>query len=186
MSSYRLLKKACGLLARLFVLARIVCIYLPSLFPTTHPTERDAHNTHIQPGMILYGSRGSRSPLIEWYLIEINKEYTHEEGRAGNPNPFGQIPGLTDDNGVSELCANAFEYVIVKGIRDCFLSCTCTWSRKRIISGLVTHITRLPTGLPDMTRLHHAYGCVHTYAVAYARRVTEQYMKLTKIGPSKL
>jgi len=76
--------------------------------------------------MILYGSRGSRSPLIEWYLIEINKEYTHEEGRAGNPNPFGQIPGLTDDNGVSELCANAFEYVIVKGIRDCFLSCTCT------------------------------------------------------------
>lgn len=33
--------------------------------------------------------------------VEINKEYTHEEGRAGNPNPFGQIPGLTDDNGVS-------------------------------------------------------------------------------------
>jgi len=54
----------------------------------------------MQAGLTLYGSRGSRSPLIEWYLVEINKEYTHEEGRAGNPNPFGQIPGLRDDGGV--------------------------------------------------------------------------------------
>ncbi len=23
--------------------------------------------------------------------MEINKEYTHNEGRAGNPNPFGQV-----------------------------------------------------------------------------------------------
>jgi len=52
-------------------------------------------------GLTLFGSRGSRSPLIEWYLVEIDKEYSHEEGRAGNPNPFGQIPGLTDDNGVA-------------------------------------------------------------------------------------
>ena len=57
-------------------------------------------STTLQASLTLYGSRGSRSPLIEWYLLEINKEYTHEEGRAGNPNPFGQIPGLTDDNGV--------------------------------------------------------------------------------------
>jgi len=53
-----------------------------------------------QAGLNLYGSRGSRSPLIEWYLVEIGKEYTHMEGKPGNPNPFGQIPGLTDDNGV--------------------------------------------------------------------------------------
>ena len=25
----------------------------------------------------LYGNRNSRSPLIEWYLVEINKQYTH-------------------------------------------------------------------------------------------------------------
>merc|ERR1719183_495078 len=57
-------------------------------------------STMLQASLTLYGSRGSRSPLIEWYLLEINKEYTHEEGRAGNPNPFGQIPGLRDDGGV--------------------------------------------------------------------------------------
>ena len=46
----------------------------------------------------LYGNRGSRSPLVEWYLHEIGVKYTHREDRAGLPNPFGQIPALTDDD----------------------------------------------------------------------------------------
>jgi len=45
--------------------------------------------------------------------VEIKKEYTHEENKAGNPNPFGQIPGLTDDTGVRT-------YVYV-----CVLVCVC-------------------------------------------------------------
>lgn len=69
---------------------------------TTRQLGRSAQTLlSTRAGLTLFGSRGSRSPLIEWYLVEINKEYSHEEGRAGNPNPFGQIPGLTDDNGVA-------------------------------------------------------------------------------------
>lgn len=44
----------------------------------------------------LYGSRSSRSPLVEWLLVEQNTPYKHREDREGMPNPFGQIPALRD------------------------------------------------------------------------------------------
>jgi len=44
----------------------------------------------------LYGSKNSRSPLVEWLLVETNTPYKHREDRDGMPNPFGQIPALRD------------------------------------------------------------------------------------------
>jgi hypothetical protein len=42
----------------------------------------------------LWGSRGSRSPLVDWYLHELGVEW--EAPSTGNPNPFGKIPCLRD------------------------------------------------------------------------------------------
>jgi len=50
----------------------------------------------LSMAVTLYGSKGSRSPLVEWYLHEIGTPYTHKEDRVGLPNPFGQIPALVD------------------------------------------------------------------------------------------
>lgn len=50
----------------------------------------------------LYGSMGSRSPLVNWYLHEIGQEFQNVDGNSVDrtspdfPNPFGQIPALRD------------------------------------------------------------------------------------------
>ena len=50
-------------------------------------------------GLILYGSQGSRSPLVNWYLHELNVKY--EMGnRMNNPHPWGQVPCLEDSETV--------------------------------------------------------------------------------------
>ena len=47
--------------------------------------------------MTLYGSPGSRSPLVNWYLHELGVEHDNKPpGDASNPHPFGQIPALRD------------------------------------------------------------------------------------------
>lgn len=46
----------------------------------------------------LFGSQGSRSPLINWYLHEINCDFKMAERSSVNPHPFGQIPCLKDGN----------------------------------------------------------------------------------------
>ena len=44
---------------------------------------------------ILYGSQGSRSPLINWYLYEKEVQFELKEPRdVSNPHPFGQVPAL--------------------------------------------------------------------------------------------
>ena len=50
-------------------------------------------------GVNLYGSQQTRSPLVNWYLVEKNIPFTQRPPRP-NPNIFGQIPCLTDDGGV--------------------------------------------------------------------------------------
>ena len=55
--------------------------------------------TKIQMGVTLYGSQQTRSPLVNWYLLEKNIPFTQKPARP-NPNPFGQIPYLTDDNNI--------------------------------------------------------------------------------------
>lgn len=53
----------------------------------------------LNMGIKLYGSQQTRSPLVNWYLLEKNIPFTQCPPRP-NPNPFGQIPFMTDDGGV--------------------------------------------------------------------------------------
>lgn len=43
----------------------------------------------------LYGSQSTRSPLVNWYLLEKNIPFKQLPPRPNN-NPFGSVPFLTD------------------------------------------------------------------------------------------
>lgn len=51
---------------------------------------------------MLFGSQGSRSPLVNWYLYEIEQDFemvnaaTVDRRSPEFPHPFGQIPALLD------------------------------------------------------------------------------------------
>ena len=47
----------------------------------------------------LYGSRSTRSPLVNWYLLEKNIPFTEAPPRPSK-HPFGQVPFLEDEGGV--------------------------------------------------------------------------------------
>ena len=48
----------------------------------------------------IYGSQGSRSPLVNWFCAEIGLEVTNAApSDASNPHPFKQVPALRDDDG---------------------------------------------------------------------------------------
>ena len=52
-------------------------------------------NNNTNNEFILYGSQGSRSPLINWYLYEKEVQFELKEPRdVSNPHPFGQVPAL--------------------------------------------------------------------------------------------
>ena len=45
----------------------------------------------------LFGSQGSRSPLVGWYLHELGLEFELlAPGDPANPHPMGQVPALRD------------------------------------------------------------------------------------------
>ena len=48
-------------------------------------------------GLTLYGSQGSRSPLVNWGASEVGLDLTMGD-LSKNPHPFGQIPCLEDEN----------------------------------------------------------------------------------------
>ena len=59
----------------------------------------------------LYGNQGTRSPLVNWYLEEINAPYeqidatrvdrsSYASDGSGYPHPFGSIPAAADAGGV--------------------------------------------------------------------------------------
>ncbi|ACO61538.1 glutathione s-transferase [Micromonas commoda] len=55
----------------------------------------DASNS--TSGVTLWGSPGSRSPLVDWYLHELDVPFDAKSpGDPNNPHPFGQIPALRD------------------------------------------------------------------------------------------
>jgi glutathione S-transferase/alpha,alpha-trehalase len=56
-------------------------------------------DTALAMGLTLYGSQGSRSPLVNWALYELGMEFAMGDLEE-NPHPFGQIPCLTNDNDV--------------------------------------------------------------------------------------
>jgi len=49
--------------------------------------------------VVLHGTPQSRSPLVNWYAYEANIPLTMAPPRPSN-HPFGQVPFLTDDDGV--------------------------------------------------------------------------------------
>jgi glutathione S-transferase len=53
----------------------------------------------LSMGVTLYGAQTTRSPLVNWFLIENNIPFTQKPPRPSN-HPFGQVPFLTDDGGV--------------------------------------------------------------------------------------
>ena len=58
------------------------------------PTPSRRHTTPLK-ALKLHGSQGSRSPLVNWYLEELNVQYDMAPPKPSD-HPFGQIPYLTD------------------------------------------------------------------------------------------
>lgn len=62
---------------------------------TTTNTNNENTTNNTTNEFILYGSQGSRSPLINWYLYEKEVQFELKEPRdVSNPHPFGQVPAL--------------------------------------------------------------------------------------------
>jgi len=53
----------------------------------------------VSEPVVLYGSQGSRSPLVNWGAFELGLPLRMAEDMQKNPHPFGQIPCLVDDGG---------------------------------------------------------------------------------------
>jgi len=68
---------------------------LPSVSRLVH--KRDSA---LSMGLTLYGSSGSRSPLIDWAAYELDVHFERGD-LSKNPHPFGQIPCLVDDEDVT-------------------------------------------------------------------------------------
>jgi len=67
-------------------------------------TARVARARVVARAVILYGSQGSRSPLVNWYADEIGLALEMREPRdPTNPHPFNQVPALRDDDDALEL-----------------------------------------------------------------------------------
>ena len=71
---------------------------LLALVATVHglraPTQTIKRTTPLK-ALKLHGSQGSRSPLVNWYLEELNVQYEMAPPKPSD-HPFGQIPYLTD------------------------------------------------------------------------------------------
>ena len=71
---------------------------LLALIATVHglraPTPSIKRTAPLQ-ALRLHGSQGSRSPLVNWYLEELNVPYDMAPPKPSD-HPFGQIPYLTD------------------------------------------------------------------------------------------
>ena len=84
----------------LFIVSTLLSITYAFISNKMRPqTSIRSATTKIQMGVTLYGSQQTRSPLVNWYLLEKNIPFTQKPARP-NPNPFGQIPFLTDDNNI--------------------------------------------------------------------------------------
>ena len=80
---------------------------LIALVATVHglraPTQTIKRTTPLK-ALKLHGSQGSRSPLVNWYLEELNVQYEMAPPKPSD-HPFGQIPYLTD-GGVGVFCGS--------------------------------------------------------------------------------
>jgi glutathione S-transferase/alpha,alpha-trehalase len=56
----------------------------------------------LSPSVVIYGSRQTRSPLVNWFMLEREIPFVQMESRPSN-HPFDQAPFLTDQNGEVEV-----------------------------------------------------------------------------------
>ena len=81
---------------------------------TVDATTTSSTSLAMAGGLTLYGSQGSRSPLVNWGASEVGLSLTMGDLGA-NPHPFGQIPCLTDDDDVMVFESGAIlQYVYSK------------------------------------------------------------------------
>ena len=83
----------------LFVSAASTSAFTPSNGIGSRQQAATSSTCLSMAGLTLYGSQGSRSPLVNWGASEVGLDVTMGN-LATNPHPFGQIPCLTDDNDV--------------------------------------------------------------------------------------
>jgi hypothetical protein len=107
----------------------------------------------------LFGSQGSRSPLVNWYLYELKTPFQMAP-RERNPHPFGQIPCLKD--GDIEVPTTTFEFfsafVHIVNINVPFrysraAQSFCILPRNTVVSALPKPWRRLPSGWCGQTPL---------------------------------
>ena len=55
--------------------------------------------TTLSAELTLYGSQGSRSPLVNWAAYELGLDFDMASDLSSNPHPFGQIPCLVSKTG---------------------------------------------------------------------------------------
>lgn len=60
-----------------------------------HPRRKTLPSTALSM-LTLYGSPGSRSPLIDWAAYELDLPFSRAPDLSTNPHPFKQIPCLVD------------------------------------------------------------------------------------------
>ena len=57
------------------------------------------HVFSVTFALVLYGTKGSRTPLVSWYLYELNVAFKLGDPRSlENPHPFKQMPAIRDGN----------------------------------------------------------------------------------------
>ena len=80
----------------------LVCLMISLMIAdsfSTSITSTKTISTKLYMGVTLYGAQQTRSPLVNWYLIENKIPFIQKPPRPSN-HPFGQSPYLTDDDGV--------------------------------------------------------------------------------------
>lgn len=69
--------------------------------PSVELTHATIHrSTTALDAVTIYGHSGSRSPLVNWACLELGIPFSMGNLQA-NPHPFGQLPCLADDSGVT-------------------------------------------------------------------------------------
>ena len=76
----------------------------------------------------LYGSQQSRSPLVNWYMIEQKIDFKMANPRPSD-HPFGQIPFLTDEDGVEVFESGACLLYLADKYQSSSAAERATWTK---------------------------------------------------------
>jgi hypothetical protein len=96
------------------LVASTCCSSSSAFVAPTKSTSTSTSTSQLMAGLTLYGSQGSRSPLVNWGASEVGVPITMGN-LQNNPHPFGQIPCLTDDDDVLVFESGAIlQYVYIK------------------------------------------------------------------------